>query len=1624
MAATNLGQLSVDIIANIGNLQKGLASAAQLINRFTQQTAKQVQTGTKFMGSQYDKFAVGVQKTAQTAQKTQTPLIDAINQTTKAVQNGTKVLSKSFATMKSGGKTIDKTRNQFKALGGGLDSIGQRMSNFIRFNIAWFATWRLMWAVLGAIKAGVAAIVEFDTAITNLGAVTGATQEQLLKLEDTAREVGATTRFTAVETATAMVDLSKAGFSVSEVNAMIAGTAQLAIGTLSELTEATQLVATTLRTFSLQAADATMVANIFAAAITNSRLTIDSLRNSMKYIGPIMAEIGYSLEDTAAVLGVLSDRGLEAGISARGLRGFFSALIAPSVKLRKELERVGLSIHDVSPLSNDLATILFRLREAGFDVESAMRGLERRVGTIAIALVSAGEYFDVLKDAITATTAAEVISERQTGSLGYQIKLIKSAATEVALSFKDLFLPAIKGLMSGVVLLLQSLGALLSMLNELLNILPPTIRQIVILVGVIGLLVKVLGPAALLGVLIKVKAALVSLLVFIGPVGWAILAVIGAVTAYTIWIKKAGEATTKARKEIAGQVFDLNKQRTELARTAIALEEYKDDQIKLRTALEGLADIYPEIRTLLMNENVTYEDAIEVVDKLIESKTEEARVRKEELIVAIDAEIEAHKREIESIEKLAQRIEDAFPVWKQLLQLWHLIRFGTLDSTKATREAEDAIRELERTRRQLMPTVKKAGEQEIFYAERISMLAKDRLEMAKKQGKTAKELLPLYDEVIKAQREEAVSAELAVKTQLEALMKREQAQISLADAILDEEGEVKKAYDDWIKLEKELASLQMERGEIISDYYKTLEDLKKAEDELFSLQVKRRMTEEQWNNRVIYFAQIKMVLLKQAAEQEGKWTEENAKEYIDAQKTAFETFTKLLDLRLQASLSAGLREEQATEAQQIEFEKWYPLFNNFAKNYYEMTQDIKQYDEKLAEKIKKDMGTLGIAFEEVIVLGGRQRELFLEAEYKRIKKAYQEYNLAMLEFDISVGRERREVLIKSMEARLADTEYWDGKEFTAKLAFEKTIVSLYQTTNKEIIAEAKETAKTNIALGLETLAKRREYLKQEAAGYPILTEEITDAIKDLMPDVSKIIEDTQEKMLEATADTVDEVVALATKEYEEKKQKLEEYLEALKLMEAEGIDVSKERTEAIEAINQLEFLGNKAHMEKLIELRRAYVDDYISISEGALAKINISSKESYEIALADEKKRYADAGRVLAEAFEKNVMSYEYSQVLIELATKTHTENKKKIEIGYYEFLSELLVQEGLKQGKFNEEIEAELWNLWLNHFKNLYDNYQDAIEALNKLWPLLVEKFKLTAETIEGRWDNLATRLVNRIKEAIKKSKGYLSDWALFAVEIFDFALNKIASAFAELFQYIMEGGSRALELSRDQTLERLSTIERALEAEAQAHGKFTDKYKELLDAQGEAQKELADNEFELLKEKTAWWRNFINSVIAEVGRLIAYLLAKAIVIKVLQWLGIPTGGFAKGGEIKVPGNIPEFKKGGLIPSLRKQLQSYQKGGEVIIRAHEGEFMIPEPLVKQIKRTREVPETLTSAIVAGKPPSFQRGGEIANVGTAGSNLIVNFQPGTDFTEVEKVKARQYFEKTWLPLWREAQRRE
>ncbi|MBA7594673.1 hypothetical protein ES703_01620 [subsurface metagenome] len=1929
------------------------------------------------MGAEYNKFAVGAQQ--------------ASAKVTKAVQAQTGQVAKAAKGVESMGAAARKVKPKMDEFTGGILNITKHLGKWISFNLTWFATWRLMWTALRWLKAGVAAIVDFDTAITALGAITAATQEQLLSLEDTARDVGATTRFTAVEVAEAMVDLSKAGFSVSEVNQMIAGTALLAIGTLSDLTQTTQLVAVSLRTFHLQASEATLVANVFAAAITNSRLTIESLRNSIKYIGPIMAEMGYTIQDTAAVLGVLADRGLEAGISARGLRGFFSALVAPTDKLRRELNRVGLSVRDVTPLTNDLAVILRRLEEANFDVESAMRGLERRVGTTAIALISAGKYFDVLRDAITATTAAQVIAERQVGSLGYRLVLLRSQATELALDFRDLFLPSIQGILSGISALLVAINELTSRIVEVLNVLPPWARQLTIIAGLlltittaVGLFAGGLGKGVGLIGLFAAGTGLMYGKIIAGAKAFGIwgLAIAGVIIGLTYLISKiraAREATTTARKEIAASVFDLGKQRTELARTAIALGEYRDDEIKLRTALEGLASMYPEIKRLLMTERVTYEAAIEVVDKLIESKTEEAKVRRVDLIEAIKAEIEVHKEEIESIEGLQERIKKTWPVLRVFLYIWMLIRHGTLDAGKALGELDKKIKDLELSLRAMEPPARKAAEAIEEYRGPLRMAAQDALDLAKAQGIVGRELIKYIDAAIGELREfrkaQAENLRAAVayfyyynKKSLEGLSAQEKWTEALSDP------EVKKAYDAWIKAEKGLVGLQKDRREIIEKLYDSLESLREAEKKLWDLRVKRAISEETYLERTLSLMEGKLNLLRQNAEEEGEWTKENATEYIKAQQAGFEAFTKFLGLRLQAALTANKTEQQAIEEIQATWNLWTPYFKKTAADHFEIMAKLKKEDQEWL----KAFTIKGTAF-------------LWKGELEKIKKAYIEYQQAMLEFDVAVGRERIQVRIDYLKELLANEEYWQGKEYTARLALEKTLVSLYKTTNKEAIAEAKKLAKEKISLGMAVLTKQLEYLQKEAAAYPVLIKEIIQARKDLLPNITKILKEIDEKIIKSEAVTVDRVVALASREFREKIEFLEQYLEGIEIIEEKGIkviqesraritavnawglatvlkleetfatesiDMEKEKERIRDGIRKLRILKDEAEIKALIELRMGYYDDYAAISEKALEKVEIISVEAYETAKREEEKRFAEAEKRLGEALEKNVMSRENAEILIDLLLKIHGENRKKIEVAYYEFLAELhadsmekerqaqaqrniimletqgrfleaeiaqinenarkaeaalvkdfderikefsrfseeykrlmqeyaqvstaieedaeaervkvrekyeerrralekayfdweqqvgirsardrvkraeeefnrlealgtdridieekvqaareelteavaaqtdrmiaeisklpvheraaarralaswleyvqakygswteaidkilksqkkfsreyvqyliniskaelsireatgenilrarvelakkileemrrtwgieseeyatallalvtafkalddyirkvrqarfdferklnlktiddalernakllaeekiwedkmialrverylllvekeklIIEDMVKRGRLNVEIEAELRALWMEHYKSLGYSAAQAEKIIEEEWKRLSKEFKLVADTMEGRWNILISRLYNRIRTLFTDIHPWLRDFGELFAQTFKTATDAAINALTSLFEYWWRGGDRMTRYARDEAQKRLGDIRRELEEEKRLRGESTDRYKELMNEEARVHREVAEAEFALLQERQAVWRNFINAVIKEIMRLIAQMIAMAVIKAALMIFGLGGGGpvpaAEEGGLVSA-----EMKKGGLVKAWRKRLKSFQKGGEVLIRAHEGEYYIPEPLVKQIRRTREVPEGLVEGIVAGKPPSYQRGGEVGIGERAPATLVVNFQPGTRFTELEKAQTRQYFERTWLPLWREAQRRE
>ena len=204
-------------------------------------------------------------------------------------------------------------------------------------------------AAIGAIVGATKVFMDFEQSIANTASVTGATGEELKKLEDAAREMGKTTAFSGSQAADAMYFLGSAGYDTDQVIGSLNGVMQLAGATMSDLAFTSETVVSTLNAFGMEAEDSDRIANVFAATIAGSQATMDKLANTMRYIAPIAHEVGWSFEETTAAAGQLYNAGYRGEEAGTILRGALTRLIAPTGEVKDKLNELGVQLYKMSP---------------------------------------------------------------------------------------------------------------------------------------------------------------------------------------------------------------------------------------------------------------------------------------------------------------------------------------------------------------------------------------------------------------------------------------------------------------------------------------------------------------------------------------------------------------------------------------------------------------------------------------------------------------------------------------------------------------------------------------------------------------------------------------------------------------------------------------------------------------------------------------------------------------------------------------------------------------------------------------------------------------------------------------------------------------------------------------------------------------------------------------------------------------------------------------------------------------------------------------------------------------------------------------------------------------------------
>lgn len=324
---------------------------------------------------------------------------------------------------------------------------------------------------VGGLASGVVQMgTNFDSAMSNVGAISGATGKDLTSLTDKAKEMGAKTKFSATESAEAMSYMAMAGWKTKDMLSGIEGIMNLAAASGESLATTSDIVTDDLTAFGKTAADSNRLADIMAATSSNANTNVSLMGESFKYAASTAGSMGYSMEDTAKAIGLMANSGVKGSMAGTSLKNILVNLAKPTDNMKTAMDKLGISLTDNKGNMKSLDTVMGDLRTSFSKLTPAQKaqyaatlaGKEGMAGLLAIVNASPADY-DKLTKAIASSSdgmgAAAQMAETMQDNFEGDVTIMKSAWEGFSIGLWD----SIKGPMRSVV---QNLT---SMIGEMTN---------------------------------------------------------------------------------------------------------------------------------------------------------------------------------------------------------------------------------------------------------------------------------------------------------------------------------------------------------------------------------------------------------------------------------------------------------------------------------------------------------------------------------------------------------------------------------------------------------------------------------------------------------------------------------------------------------------------------------------------------------------------------------------------------------------------------------------------------------------------------------------------------------------------------------------------------------------------------------------------------------------------------------------------------------------------------------------------------------------------------------------------------------------------------------------------------
>lgn len=425
-------------------------------------------------------------------------------------------------------------RDKVTALGSAMTKAGSTMTKSVTLPLVGLGT------------AAVATTTKFESAMSKVSAISGATGDDLAALTDKAKEMGAKTKFSASESAEAFQYMAMAGWKTEDMLDGIDGIMNLAAADGLDLATTSDIVTDALTAFGLSASDSAHFADVLAKASSSANTNVSMLGESFKYVAPVAGSLGYSAEDTAIALGLMANAGIKGSQSGTSLRGALTRLIKPTDDAAALMEEYGLSLTNSDGSMKSLGEVMSMLRSNLGDLTEAEQaqvaatlfGQEAMSGMLSIINASDKDFQNLTDQIYGADGAAKQMADTMLDNLSGQLIILKSSLEGAAIAFGELLLPLIKKITSAI----QGLVDWVNNLSDRQKAIIVTIAGVLAVVGPIfiigGKIVKLVG--SVMGVIKVLKPAIAALnaVMLANPIILIITLIAGLIAALVTLYKK------------------------------------------------------------------------------------------------------------------------------------------------------------------------------------------------------------------------------------------------------------------------------------------------------------------------------------------------------------------------------------------------------------------------------------------------------------------------------------------------------------------------------------------------------------------------------------------------------------------------------------------------------------------------------------------------------------------------------------------------------------------------------------------------------------------------------------------------------------------------------------------------------------------------------------------------------------------------------------------------------------------------------------------------------------------------------------------------------------------------------